>query len=578
MKGSFLFHSLLLTRILSLSPAWAQETDALSNWSEWEVITPCCEGFQTKFRTCLAEDACVGPSELNFTCSPDDESCGNGGWSAWENSTVCCEQVQVQTRTCLNETCEGSSAQVVACSREDVCYSASTTLCTVVDPFFSSEDTLYETLEECCAAEFSASNNTCLPVDEDDVVDEGDNWSDWNDYTPCCNNRQSRNRTCTDPNGIGCDGLALEEINCSPNTCNIVIVVDGWSDFSDWTECCNGTQSRFRTCNNSEAESNVIIECDGEATENQTCFPDTCISVVDGNWSEWGDWSECCYGVQSRNRTCDNPLPAAGGEDCQGEALEQTTCTPDTCRETAVIANWSEWSEWGPCCNGTQQRFRECEFLFPSNFSDESSCEGPSMEEETCTVDTCNNTTTNNSGWGEFGDWSVCCFGMQNRVRACETPPCNGPFFEEQECTRDDGLEQCFFPISSTRRCEVVDNIEVLSTAQSFYEKMDICCESHFPTTYDACMALNVSTTEVTWGNWTDWNDCCFGKQSRYRTCLNAPCDGSPLEERSCAPDACGLDDPFSDTDTTSGGAPLLLPRGGKRFLILALLLMRCWN
>jgi hypothetical protein len=300
--------------------------------------------------------------------------------------------------------------------------------------------------------------------------------------------------------------------------------------------------------------------------------------MVDGNWSEWGEWSDCCHGVQSRNRTCDNPPPAAGGAACQGEALEETTCAPDTCRETAVIANWSTWSDWGPCCNGTQQRFRDCEILVPSNFSEESSCEGPSMEEETCTVDTCNSTTANNSGWGEFGQWSVCCFGMQNRVRACENPPCSGPFFEEQECTRDDGLELCFFPISSTRKCEVVVDVAVLSTTQSVYENMEICCARHFPTTYEACLASNISTTEVTWGNWTEWNDCCFGKQSRYRTCLKAPCDGSPLEERSCSPDACGLDDPFSDTDTTSGGALLLLPRSGKHFLFLTLLLLRYWN
>lgn len=558
--------------ILIFSPIQNTQTNSTSNWSEWVASTACCGGFQTKVRTCESgsRDACAGPSELKFTCSPEDDSCGNGGWSEWENATACCERIQVQTRTCLETTCEGSSSQVIVCSRADVCYSASTTTCTVADPFFSSTNKLYETIEECCATEFSASNSTCLSVDAG--VDDG--WTEWSNLTVCCNNRQFRNRTCTNPDGDGCVGLALEEVNCSPNTCNDTTLEDGWSEFSNWTECCDGMQTRFRTCNNTDVDGSVL-ECSGEAMDNQTCFPDTCTPVVNGNWSDWGAWSDCCYGVQSRNRTCDNPAPEAGGSDCQGEPFQETGCSLDICRETVVVANWSEWGDWGPCCNGTHQRFRVCENPLPTNASD--SCQGLSMEEETCSTNTCHVASSNSSGWGEFGEWSGCCFGTQKRVRACENPPCTGPFFEEQECIRDDGLQQCFYPIPSTRQCAIIADIAVQSTVQSYFENMESCCQRHFPTAYKSCMVVDQSAPEISWGNWTEWNACCFGKQSRYRSCLKDPCEGTPVEERTCAPDACGLEDPFSDSSTTTTSEGVQSLRSVSVLHFLSLTLMAIW-
>ena len=282
--------------------------------------------------------------------------------------------------------------------------------------------------------------------------------------------------------------------------------------------------------------------------------------------------------LQSRNRTCDNPAPAAGGSDCLGEAFEEMECAPDTCSETAVVASWSEWSDWGPCCNGTYQRFRVCVNPLPTNISD-SSCQGPSMEEEACFTDTCSITESNSSGWSEFGNWSSCCFGTQKRVRTCESPPCTGPFFEEQECMREDRLQQCFYAVSSTRRCEIIPDIGALSTIQSYFENVESCCDTHFPAGYESCMGIEdeSAAAEITWGNWTEWNTCCFSKQSRYRVCLKAPCEGSPVDERACSPDACGLDDPFSESNstTTSRGVQSLLCVRAVHLLFLLPTVMR---
>ena len=42
--------------------------------------------------------------------------------------------------------------------------------------------------------------------------------------------------------------------------------------------------------------------------------------IVNGNYSNWGPYGQCSKscggGVKTRNRTCTNPPPANGGEDC----------------------------------------------------------------------------------------------------------------------------------------------------------------------------------------------------------------------------------------------------------------------
>ena len=62
------------------------------------------------------------------------------------------------------------------------------------------------------------------------------------------------------------------------------------------------------------------------------------IKTVDGVWGEWSDWNVCTVtcgvGYQSRNRTCDNPLPQFGGDDCTidgSNSTESQTCNEHPC-------------------------------------------------------------------------------------------------------------------------------------------------------------------------------------------------------------------------------------------------------
>lgn len=56
---------------------------------------------------------------------------------------------------------------------------------------------------------------------------------------------------------------------------------------------------------------------------------------VNGMWSGWSDWSGCSVtcgvGNKSRIRLCNNPVPADGGLDCEGDAAEERACILQSC-------------------------------------------------------------------------------------------------------------------------------------------------------------------------------------------------------------------------------------------------------
>ncbi|XP_060568381.1 sushi, von Willebrand factor type A, EGF and pentraxin domain-containing protein 1-like isoform X2 [Ruditapes philippinarum] len=57
--------------------------------------------------------------------------------------------------------------------------------------------------------------------------------------------------------------------------------------------------------------------------------------MVDGEWSEWGNWSECSTtcgdGEKRRKRLCNNPSPDNGGEDCHGDTFDFINCNNTDC-------------------------------------------------------------------------------------------------------------------------------------------------------------------------------------------------------------------------------------------------------
>ena len=63
-----------------------------------------------------------------------------------------------------------------------------------------------------------------------------------------------------------------------------------------------------------------------------------CIFVVNGGYSDWGSYGPCSKscggGVQTQTRTCTNPPPSNGGEDCSGLGPDTSTreCNTESCQ------------------------------------------------------------------------------------------------------------------------------------------------------------------------------------------------------------------------------------------------------
>ncbi|XP_050389496.2 cell surface hyaluronidase [Patella vulgata] len=118
--------------------------------------------------------------------------------------------------------------------------------------------------------------------------------------------------------------------------------------------------------------------------------PFTTRSRVNGQFGEWGPWSDCSKscegGIQTRRRYCDHPIPQKGGTSCTGKAVETRDCTQQYC---AVDGGWSAFGDWTACvkvtgCNGYQKRTRECNSPAPAHNG--KYCEGQDEEVKSCTV------------------------------------------------------------------------------------------------------------------------------------------------------------------------------------------------
>ncbi|XP_063447521.1 thrombospondin-1-like [Mytilus trossulus] len=89
----------------------------------------------------------------------------------------------------------------------------------------------------------------------------------------------------------------------------------------DWGACiqiygsldqnCRGTQTRTGIKEDSEADTYTHI------SQSQGCY--LTYDKIDGGYTTWSEWDDCshkCNQRTNRRRTCHNPTPCNGGEDC----------------------------------------------------------------------------------------------------------------------------------------------------------------------------------------------------------------------------------------------------------------------
>ncbi|XP_052280410.1 thrombospondin-2-like isoform X1 [Dreissena polymorpha] len=169
-----------------------------------------------------------------------------------------------------------------------------------------------------------------------------------------------------------CEDIHKAKMVC-PKFCNLCNIVDGnWNTWLSWTVCdvtCgNGTRSRDRACTN-PAPQNGGQDCIGSSVTSETCSMAVC-PTVHGSWSEWSSWGSCSVtcdiGLQRRDRGCDTPYPALGGDHCFGDSRDDRICYE------SAFANggWSPWEQWSSCSvtcgDGLRTKNRACNNPAPS--------------------------------------------------------------------------------------------------------------------------------------------------------------------------------------------------------------------
>ncbi|CAC5393785.1 unnamed protein product [Mytilus coruscus] len=158
-----------------------------------------------------------------------------------------------------------------------------------------------------------------------------------------------------------------------------------------WGNCKPEPGSLDQTCLGTQSRNGKEVDKKGEEirsfTETRNCLLTT--DVVDGGYTIWGEWDDCsykCYETTSRYRTCHDPTPCNGGNDCSD--LGRDTLTKD-CGPAA--GQWTEWGSWSNCHmplgvsgygTGIHERYRDC--TDPSPICGGDYCIGNNEMNENC--------------------------------------------------------------------------------------------------------------------------------------------------------------------------------------------------
>ncbi|XP_067022316.1 A disintegrin and metalloproteinase with thrombospondin motifs adt-1-like isoform X5 [Acropora muricata] len=398
-------------------------------------------------------------------------------------------------------------------------------------------------------------------------VDGG--WASWKPWSTCpvtCGGGvQSRSRTCTKPppthGGEDCQGDGLMTRSCNENPCPVNGKWSEWGPFTSCTVLCGGgTRSRSRTCTNPPAAFGGK-ECVGNSQDVQSCNEFPC--QIPGGLTSWGVWSVCSAscgsGTKKRLRSCTNPPPANGGEDCIERREEFQSCNEEPC---PVNGKWTVWGFWSKCSKtcggGKQDRSRACTNPPPAHGG--AQCTGPNIESRSCNQNPC----PVNGNWTLWGLWNKCSKtcggGTQGRSRTCTNPPpahggaqCTGPSSESRLCNQNpcpvDGrwsLWKPWGPCSLTCAGGVQRRTRTCNNPPPKYGGKN--CEGNALQTQSCNRAP--CPVDGNWAEWRPWRPCSVtcggGSQDRTRACANprpafggANCEGKSKEYRQCNRNPC---------------------------------------
>ncbi|KAJ8302242.1 hypothetical protein KUTeg_021229 [Tegillarca granosa] len=404
-------------------------------------------------------------------------------------------------------------------------------------------------------------------------------WESWSEYSTCSRScgggSRQRTRTCGSSKISGCcakcagEKTQTQTENCNTQNCPIH---GGWTSYSEWSTCnvsCGGgTQSKIRSCTN-PAPQYGGENCVGSTTESRVCNTYNC--PIHGGWTSYSEWSTCNVscggGTQSKIRSCTNPAPQYGGNNCVGSTTESRACNTYNC---PIHGGWTSYSEWSTCnvsCGGgTQSKIRSCTNPAPQYGGN--NCVGPTTESRACNTHNC----PIHGGWSSYSEWSMCNVscggGTQSKIRSCTNPApqyggdnCEGQTTERKACNThncpvDGGWSEWNIgewdscPNTCGDEIQNREDVRYCNNPSPQYGGKD-CEGADTRKNAQTCLEQKcpVNGGWADWNDWSVWGDCSttcdegIKYRNRERTCTNPEplnggndCPGSnrEVESTSC--------------------------------------------
>jgi hypothetical protein len=194
-----------------------------------------------------------------------------------------------------------------------------------------------------------------------------------------CNNPAPAN------GGKTCSGDTSRILPCNAQGCPVNGEFSPWVTSSSCSkDCGTGVFTEIRQCNN-PTPANGGTMCEGPTSENLLCNTQRC--PVNGGFSDWINYGSCSApcngGIQTERRLCNNPAPEFGGNECFGETYKTVKCNETPCK---INGGYTEWSvPVGSVCSkscgtGTMLETRSCTNPSPAFGGDQ--CIGPAVRNE----------------------------------------------------------------------------------------------------------------------------------------------------------------------------------------------------